>query len=161
MRKKSVGIFMLIIIFGVAGYILFPHISSMGESSKKRNLIRSAKAYGDEVKNLWNTDALFCDHGSGYRSLIATPDDDYYVIIGKNPTENGVPVLTLEKVNEKYTGYVHITLKKRIPSYSVILTDGTYTIKTDKNYSNLSIDDVKEGEIEFNFDSSHHYCKPD
>ena len=37
MRKKSVGIFMLVIIIGVAGYVLFPHISSMGETSKKRN----------------------------------------------------------------------------------------------------------------------------
>ena len=161
MRKKSVGIFMLVIIIGVAGYVLFPHISDMGESSKKRNLIRSAKVYGDEVKNLWNTDALVCEHGSGFKSLIGIPDDDYYVMLGKNNTQNGIPSVNLDKIDGKYYGYVHIVLKQRIPSYSVILTDGTYTIKSDKNYSAVTIKDVEEGKMDFTFDSNYHYCKAD
>lgn len=161
MRKKSVGIFMLVIIIGVAGYVLFPHISNMGESSKKRNLIRSAKVYGDEVKNLWNSDAIYCDPGTGMKSLIAVPDGDYYVVLGKNANNTGLPVIKLDKVDDKYYGYVHVVLKQRIPSFSVFLTDGNYVIKTDKNYSALSISDVEEGKMDFTFDSNYHYCQGD
>ncbi len=161
MKKKSVGIFMLVIIIGVAGYVLFPHISSMGESSKKRNLVRSAKTYGDEVKTLWNSDAVYCDPGGGMKSLVAVPDGDYYIILGNKKKDSGLPVFALEKIDNKYYGYIHVTLTQRIPTYNVILTDGKYTVKSNKNYSLLNMDVVSDDKIDFSYDNTYHYCQVD
>ena len=104
---------------------------------------------------------MYCDPGSGMKSLIAVPDGDYYVVIGKNDKNTNLPVIKLDKVKDKYYGYVHIVLKQRIPSFSVFLTDGKYIIKTSKDYSNLSVKDVEEGKMKFTFDNTYHYCQGD
>lgn len=161
--KKSLGILMIIIVFGVALYFLLPNIKSMKKNTVKRNLITSAKIYGDEVKSLWNSDALYCETATGnFRSIIALPQEDYYVVVGKNTSNNStLPVIKLDKVDDKYYGYVKIGYHGTTPEYSVFLTDGTNSVMSDQAYSTLKVKDVKQEKLSFTFDSNYHYCKGD
>ena len=161
MNSKSMGLLILIVLFGVAFYFLLPYMGSMKESSVKRNLVSSAKVYGDEVKTLWNSDAIYCDDGSGsYKSNIAIPHKVYYVVVGKNDNAN-VPRYSLNKVDDKYFGYVKVDFSTENPEFSVFLSDGEYSINSDTNYSSLKTTDVEKTKLSFTFDSSYNYCKVD
>ena len=90
---------MLIVIFGIAFYFLLPNMKGMKESTAKRNVVSSAKIYGDEIKSLWNSDAIFCDTGDGnYKPTIAIGRGDYYVLVGNNDVNTNLPVVKLDKV---------------------------------------------------------------
>lgn len=160
--KKSAGLLILIIIFGLAFYLLLPNIKSMKTNTIKRNLVSSAKVYGDEVKTLWNSDAIYCDNGTGtYKPTVAIAHSTYYAVVGKNEDNTSLPVIKLDKVDDKYSGYVKIDFTNLTPQFSVFLTDGTYSISTDTNYSLLSVKDVKKKKLDFTFDSSYMYCQGD
>jgi hypothetical protein len=162
MNVKSLGLLMLIVIFGIAFYFLLPNMKGMKESTAKRNVVSSAKIYGDEIKSLWNSDAIFCDTGGGnYKPTIAIGRGDYYVLVGNNDVNTNLPVVKLDKVNDKYHGYVKIDYTDAAPKYSVFLTDDTYSVMKDDSYSTLSKKDVKKEKLSFTFDSSYHYCKGD
>ena len=160
--KKSAGLLILVIIFGLAFYLLLPNMKSMKSNTVKRNLISSAKVYGDEVKTLWNSDAIYCDNGTGtYKATYAIAHSTYYAVVGKSTVNTALPVIKLDKVNDKYYGYVKIDFSSINPQFSVFLTDGKYSIASDTNYSMLAVKDVKEKKLDFTFDSSYHYCKGD
>ncbi len=163
MNVKSLGLIILIILLGVAFYFLLPNMKSMKVSTEKRNLISSAKIYGDEVKTLWNSDAIFCNGGDGnYSPTVSLSHQEYYAIVGKNTSNNDtLPVIDLDKVDDKYYGYVKIDYNDVTPKYSVFLTDGKYSVNSTNSYSSLTKKDVKEKKLSFTFDSSYHYCKGD
>ena len=162
MKAKSLGILMLLVIIAVAFYLLLPNMKGMKVSTEKRNLVNSAKIYGDEIKTLWNSDAIYCDAGNGlYKSTIAIPHAEYYVVVGKNDVNPNLPVIKLNKVKEQYYGYVKINYSGISPEFSVFLTDGKYSITSGSGYSNIASKDVKKEKLSFTFDSSYHYCKSD
>lgn len=162
MNPKSAGILMLIVLFGVAFYFLLPNMKGMKETSVKKSIISSAQIYGDEVKSLWNSDAIYCENGTNnYRSIVALPHGEYYAVIGKSEVNPNLPVIKIDKVKDNYYGYVKIDYTNVTPEYSVFLTDGTYSVNSNNPYSSLTKKDVKEEKLSFTYDSSYHYCKGD
>ncbi len=56
--KKSLGILIVIVIFGLAFLLLSPNMKKMKESTAKKNLVTSAKTYVDDIRNIWNSAAI-------------------------------------------------------------------------------------------------------
>ncbi len=162
MNAKSLGLLMLIMIFGIAFYFLLPNMKGMKESTAKRNMVSSAKIYGDEIKTLWNSDAIYCELGDkNYKSIVAIPHGIYYILVGNNKDNESLPVVKLDKVEDRYHGYVKIDYSDAAPKYSVFLSDDTYSVMKDDSYSTLTKKDVKKEKLSFTFDSTYHYCKSD
>ena len=67
-------------------------------------------------------------------------------------------VLNVLSNSVKYTGYVHVKHSITSNLFTVSVTDGTYTINKDKNYSDLAFVDVVDGTNELNI-TSNNICK--
>lgn len=150
--KKSLIIILFIIIIAAAFGLVFYHTSSMGGTTYKKNLVNAANTYGKQVKTLYQNDGLICTNdGSNYKSGITIPAQYLYLLIGKDETK------VLYDKNNEYEGYIRINLSNE--TYSVYLTDGTYTLNSgDNDYSKVSKSDVTTDKFNFDYNSTNYYC---
>ena len=60
--------------------------------------------------------------------------------------------------SDKYEGYIRINVSNE--TYSVYLTDGTYTLNSgDDDYSKVTKNDVTSDKFNFDYSNINYYCK--
>ncbi|MBQ1551482.1 MAG: hypothetical protein IIZ67_05200, partial [Bacilli bacterium] len=152
MKKSLIIIIFIIIIAAAFGLVLY-YTSSMGGTTYKKNLVSAANSYGKQVKTLFQNDGLICSNdGTNFKSIVTIPAEHFYVLIGKDESK-----VLFDKSN-KYEGYVRINVADE--TYSVYLTDGTYTLNSgDNDYSKVTKNDVTSDKFNFDYNNTNYYCK--
>lgn len=148
---KSLEILIILVIFALTFFMVRPYVISSSKTSQKNNLLRSARNYGTSAQNLWNSGAIACNYNNQLLETDSLPDGDYYIKIDNSLSDN-------VKNSVKYTGYVHVKHSINSNLFTVSVTDGTYIINKDKNYSDLAFVDVVDGTNELNI-TSNNICK--
>lgn len=151
--KKSLIIILFIIIIAAAFGLVLYYTRSMGGTSYQKNLVSAANSYGKQVKTLFQNDGLICtNNGTNFKSVVTIPAEHFYVLIGKDESK------VLFDKSDKYEGYIRINVSDE--TYSVYLTDGTYTLNSgDNDYSKVSKSDVTTEKFNFDYSSANYYCK--
>lgn len=152
MKKSLIIIIFIIIIAAAFGLVLF-YTRSMGGTTYKKNLVSAANSYGKQVKTLYQNDGLICSNdGTNFKSVVTIPAQIFYVLIGKDESK------VLFEKSDEYEGYVRINVAD--DTYSVYLTDGTYTLNSgDNDYSKVSKSDVTSDKFNFDYSNANYYCK--
>ena len=152
MKKSLIIIIFIIIIAAAFGLVLY-YTSSMGGTTYKKNLVSAANTYGKQVKTLFQNDGLICTNdGTNFKSVVTIPAEHIYVLIGKDESK------VLYENSKKYEGYIRINVASE--TYSVYLTDGTYTLNSgDNDYSKVTKNDVTTEKFNFDYNSANYYCK--
>ncbi len=148
---KSLEIIIILIIFALTFYMVRPYVISSSKTSQKNNLLRSARNYGTSAQNLWNSGAFACYNGGQLLETDSLPAGDYYIKIDNSLSDN-------VKNSVKYSGYIHVKHSITSNLYTVSVTDGTYTINKDKNYSDLAFADIEDSSKELTIPGSN-ICK--
>ena len=148
---KSLEILIILVIFALTFFMVKPYFISSSKTSKKNNLVRSARNYGTSVQNLWNSGAIACYNSGQFLETDSLPEGDYYIKIDNSLSDN-------VKNSVKYSGFVHIKHNISNNIFSVSVTDGTYTINKEKNYSDLEYADVVDGSNELKIPTNN-ICK--
>ena len=152
MKKSLIIIIFIVIIAAAFGLVLY-YTGSMGGTTYKKNLVSAANSYGKQVKTLFQNDGLICTNdGTNFKSVVTIPTEHFYVLIGKDESK------VLFDKSDKYEGYVRINVADE--TYSVYLTDGTYTLNSgDNDYSKVSKNDVTSDKFNFDYSNTNYYCK--
>ncbi len=152
MKKSLIIIIFIIIIAAAFGLVLF-YTRSMGGTTYKKNLVSAANSYGKQVKTLYQNDGLICSNdGTNFKSVVTIPAQNFYVLIGKDESK------VLFENSVEYEGYVRINVAD--DTYSVYLTDGTYTLNSgDNDYSKVTKNDVTSDKFNFDYSNANYYCK--
>lgn len=85
----------VIVIMGILMFVAIPAVSRTIENSRKDTFIDNAKAYANQVKNLWSSDGLECKTGvpsTGYITSTALANGDYWVPIDSSNPGNTMSV---------------------------------------------------------------------
>ena len=152
MKKSLIIIIFIVIIAAAFGLVLY-YTGSMGGTTYKKNLVSVANSYGKQVKSLYQNDGLICSNdGTNFKSVVTIPAQNFYILIGKDESK------VLFDKSDKYEGYVRINVADE--TYSVYLTDGTYTLNSgDNDYSKVSKSDVTSDKFNFDYSNTNYYCK--